>query len=71
MVTVILRAEVGTVSVRSVVSAGRATVMFAREAGRVTVTSFVRREREVGEMCAVEGDSWGDITTCLPACRTT
>jgi hypothetical protein len=57
MVTVIFLAEVGTVRVRSVVSAGSATVMFAKEEGRVTVTSFVRRDREMGELWAVVGDS--------------
>jgi hypothetical protein len=71
MVTVMLRAEGGTVRVRSVVSAGRATVILAREAGSVTVTSLVRLDRELGELLAVAGDSCGDMITCFPSCRVT
>jgi hypothetical protein len=61
-----LQADGGTVRVRSVVSGGSATVIFARSDGRVRVTSLVTRLRgEVGDAWEL-GEDFGDTTNSMP-----
>jgi hypothetical protein len=61
-----LQADGGTVSVRSVVSGGNATVILARSDGRVRVTSLVTRLRgEAGDAWEL-GEDFGDTTNSVP-----